>query len=107
VYGSALVFSPTSSKIRRKQWNERLSFIKNVNGIQPVWGLQTLEGHTGWLDSVAFSPDGALIVSTGGWDATIRIWDAITGAPKGTIKCPVRKDTPVVFFPDNMTIAAA
>jgi WD40 repeat protein len=109
VYGSALVFSPTSSKIRRKHWKERLSFIKNVNGIQRDWGLQeqALEGHTAPIDSVAFSPDGALIASTSSGDNTIRIWDAITGAPKRTIKCPVIVRTPVAFFPDNETIATA
>ncbi|KAF8152625.1 WD40-repeat-containing domain protein, partial [Crassisporium funariophilum] len=50
-----------------------------------VWDARTgdtvagpLEGHTGSVMSVAFSPDGTHIVS-GSYDATIRVWDARTG----------------------------
>jgi len=40
--------------------------------------LQTLEGHTEGVTSVAFSPDGKQIVS-GSDDRTVRRWDAATG----------------------------
>ena len=33
--------------------------------------------HSGWVTSVAFSPDGATIVS-GSDDQTIKVWDAGT-----------------------------
>jgi len=33
--------------------------------------------HSGWVMSVAFSPDGATIVS-GSYDQTIKVWDAGT-----------------------------
>ena len=38
----------------------------------------SLQGHTYWAKSVAFSPDGRHIVS-GSDDTTIRVWDAQTG----------------------------
>ncbi|KAG8776851.1 hypothetical protein FRC15_011673 [Serendipita sp. 397] len=37
-----------------------------------------LEGHTGWIRSVTYSPDGRHIIS-GSEDCTIRMWDAVTG----------------------------
>ena len=40
--------------------------------------LQTLEGHTDGVSSVAFSPDSKQIVS-GSVDRTVRRWDAATG----------------------------
>jgi WD40 repeat protein len=36
------------------------------------------QGHTGFVDSVAYSPDGSHVVS-GSDDDTIRVWDLSTG----------------------------
>ncbi len=41
-------------------------------------GLFTLYGHTGALESVAFSPDGARILTSSD-DGTVKMWDARTG----------------------------
>src|SRR5260221_11851465 len=36
-----------------------------------------LKGHTGWVNRVAFSPDGTRLASAGGdGDARVKIWDS-------------------------------
>jgi WD40 repeat protein len=63
----------------------------------------TLKGHLGPVLSVAFSPDGKLVV-TAGSDQTARIWDAATGLQVGQ---PLQSFTSVnsaSFSPDGKVV---
>jgi WD40 repeat protein len=48
--------------------------------------VEPLQGHSYSITSVAFSPDGARIVSGSG--KTVRIWDAVSDALQGTLTGP-------------------
>ena len=46
--------------------------------VETVKVLHNLEGHSSWVYSVSFSPNGKLIVS-GSADSTVKTWDVETG----------------------------
>ena len=49
--------------------------------------LAILKGHTSWLTSLVFSPDGTRILTASG-DSPARVWDAASGATIATLKSP-------------------
>ena len=65
--------------------------------------LQTLEGHSGYVYSVAYSPDGTKIIS-GSYDKTIKIWDANTGECLKTLEGHSDWVNSVAYSPDGTKI---
>ncbi|KIJ49027.1 hypothetical protein M422DRAFT_225698 [Sphaerobolus stellatus SS14] len=67
----------------------------------------TLTGHTDWVKSAAFSPDGQRVVS-GSDDKTIRIWNAHTGEllVSGPFEGHTDWVTSIAFSPDGQRVVS-
>ena len=65
----------------------------------------TLSGHTGSVNSVAFSPDGSIAVSASD-DGTVRLWDVATGSNTRTLFGHTSWVNSVAFSPDGNMLAS-
>jgi WD40 repeat protein len=69
-----------------------------------IIALLAVKGHTAFLTSVAFSPDGKYVVTASG-DNTVRIWDVSTAKTVLVLQGHAGWVTSAVFSPDGTRIA--
>ncbi|KAF2830311.1 hypothetical protein CC86DRAFT_443354 [Ophiobolus disseminans] len=108
VYGSALVFAPLKSLVKRQFAEQLFHWVERLPRVDNDWSacLQTLEGHGDSVMSVAFSHDSIRLASAS-YDRTVKIWDANSGACLQTLEGHGDSVRSVAFSHDSTRLASA
>ena len=70
--------------------------------------VQTFDGHKATVGCVAFSPNGDVLASGGGWyDDTVRLWNTRTGEEDRILEGHTGGVDSVAFSPDGVKLATA
>ncbi|OQE12757.1 hypothetical protein PENFLA_c063G02943 [Penicillium flavigenum] len=107
IYFAALVFAPQKAIIGTQFKSEFPRWINRSPRVNESWSaeLQALEGHSNWVQSVAFAPDSRLLVS-GSDDNTLRLWDTVTGRLQQTLEGHSHFVQSVGFSPDGRLLVS-
>ncbi len=96
-----LKFSPNSHLLASDGGGQDVSLWDVERGQR----IRTLQGHTGFVRSIAFSPDG-LIIASGSEDNTIRLWETDTGICLCILAGHTGRVNSIVFSPDGRILVS-
>ncbi|HRY50569.1 MAG TPA: protein kinase [Candidatus Paceibacterota bacterium] len=96
-------FSPDGTRLAIGEDYGRIRILNWRTGTVVAMTNLTEEG-TG-ISALAFSPSTELLAT--GFDSTIRLWDASSGAPRGQLAIPAGGVQALAFAPDGRRLASA
>lgn len=79
-----------------------LEQLSGKGELRPQLSLQT--GHSSWVTTIAYSPDGRLLAS-GSQDSRVRIWDLESGLTRFVLPGHPNGVVALAFSPDNRILA--
>ncbi|MBO5838140.1 MAG: hypothetical protein J6R06_00495, partial [Bacteroidales bacterium] len=68
--------------------------------------IRTLKGHSDWVSSQCWSPDGKYLASSSSYDITIKLWDAKSGVCIRTLYGHLDGVHSVCWSPDGKYLAS-
>ncbi|KAH8807278.1 putative wd40 protein [Xylogone sp. PMI_703] len=95
-----------SEAIEKTVYQRKISLVISTTKVEESWSaeIQTLEGHSGPINSVAISLNGQLLASSS-TDGTIKLWDLTTGELHQTLNV-YSNVLSVTFSPDIQLLAS-
>ena len=102
----SLAFSPDGHTFASGRADGTIILNGPIVQLDKSIGVQkTLTGHTDYVWNLVFSPDGKTLASDSR-DGTTRLWDAITGEEKWTLKKNSDRASMLSFTPDGGTMVS-
>ena len=98
--------SPDRKRVASANLGESGTVLVQWNILPHPQVIHTLRGHSGVVNSVAYSPDGQRLASCSD-DQTVKVWDTATGLETLTLTGHVGSVECVVFSPDGHLLASA